>query len=80
MKQDKEYRIECLARAIKEVEEAKSETPELYKAALKSLAVEAKQISSIADLKKLANKEVDEKLLAKELASEPDESEEDDSE
>ncbi len=50
-KSDDKYEVECIARAIKDVEMAKKDKPELYDKALQSLKSEAKAIMSIDDLK-----------------------------
>lgn len=55
--EDKDYKLECLSRSIKEVEMAKMHEPELYKKALASLKKEAKAISSIEDLKRVRDSE-----------------------
>ena len=51
--EDKDYKLECLMRSIKDVEMAKKMEPELYKKALSQLKLEVETIGSIADLRKV---------------------------
>lgn len=59
MEMNKDHEVECLARAVKEVEMAKANKPELYNKAVEFLKKEVKAIDSLQALKDVAKSKMD---------------------